>query len=80
MNILNFVNAEPKTIFAPQWNYVIFEADISKLIDLEKLKNIILEKGHEIVKKYNFTSDWGTGLGDQSLTSRSNSYNLMACG
>jgi hypothetical protein len=77
MNILNFVNAEPKTIFAPQWNYVIFEADISKLVDLEKLKKTILEREHEIVKKYKFTSDWGTGLGQDSMTSRSDSYNVI---
>lgn len=77
MNILNFVNDPPKTIFAPRWNYVIFEGDISKMIKLSSLKTAILNNEKNIVNQYSFTSDWGTGLGEHSMTSRSDSYNLL---
>jgi len=77
MNILNFVNDLPKTIFAPQWNYSIFEADISSMVDLDELKDVILTREKDIISRYNYTSDWGTGLGSTSITSRSDSYNLL---
>jgi hypothetical protein len=78
MDILNFVSKPPKTIFAPQWNYVIFEADISSFINLQELKQIILRKEKEVINNYSFSSDWGTGLGENSMTSRSDSYNLLS--
>jgi len=77
MNILNFQNPQIRTAFAPQWNYVICEDDISKDINIDLIKTTILSKEKETIEQYKYTSDWGTGLGATSMTSRSDSYNLL---
>ena len=75
MRIFNFVNDEPRTIFSPQYNYLIFECQLD--IDLTDLKNTIIAKEQEIISNNEYHHDWGTGLGQNSLTSRSDSYNIM---
>ena len=74
MKIYNF-KCETFTPFAPYWDYFVGEK-ISKL-DYSDLKEEILRKEKEIVSKYEYEHDWGTGLGKQSLTARSNRYNLL---
>jgi len=74
MRIIQFESNNPKTIFAPEWNFSIYENTID---DLDGIKNIILEKEKEIILKYPYVHDWNTGLGEDSLTSRSNHYNLL---
>lgn len=78
MDIINFKSKPPKTIFAPQWDYVIFEGDISNLIEISALRQAVLDNEKSVIDKYKFTSDWGTGLGETSMTSRSDSYNLLS--
>lgn len=77
MEIINFKNPINKTPFAPTWDYYICVEDISKNINIESLKSIILDKEQEIINTYDFVHDWNTGLGSNSLTSRSNYYNLL---
>ena len=74
MKIYNF-KCEQYTPFAPYWNYFVGEK-ISKL-DYSDLKEEILRKEQEIISKFKYENDWGTGLGKQSLTARSNRYNLL---
>lgn len=77
MGILRFLNHPQKTLFAPQWDYVIFESNILNEIDLFTLRDTILKNENDVISKYKFTDDWGTGLGENSMTSRSDSYNLL---
>ena len=74
MKIYNF-QCETFTPFAPLWDYVMGEK-LSK-VDYYNLKEEILQKEKEIISKYEFENDWGTGLGKRSLTARSNRYNLF---
>ena len=74
MKIYNF-KCDTFTPFAPHWDYYVGEK-VSKL-DYFDLKEEILNKEQEIISKYEYENDWGTGLGKRSLTARSNRYNLL---
>ena len=74
MKIYNF-KCETYTPFAPYWDYFVGEK-ISKL-DYSDLKEEILRKEQDIISKFEYENDWGTGLGKRSLTARSNRYNLL---
>jgi len=77
MNILHFQNPPQKTVFAPVWNYYVCEDNIKHLIDIEKYKQMILKKEKDIILNNSYTHDWGTGLGNNSMTSRSDSFNVL---
>jgi hypothetical protein len=77
MAIKIFSSDRPMTPFAPTWNYSILEKDISNIIDIEKYKNLILKLEKKVIEEYPFTSDWSTGLGEDSMTSRSDNFNLL---
>lgn len=77
MDIINFKNPPNKTPFAPTWDYYICENNIAKNVNVNKLKNLIIDKEKEIINQYEYLHDWNTGLGENSLTSRSNNYNLL---
>lgn len=74
MKIYNF-KCDTFTPFAPHWDYYVGEK-VSK-VDFFDLKEEILNKEQEIISKYEYENDWGTGLGKRSLTARSNRYNLL---
>ena len=74
MKIYNF-NCETFTPFAPVWDYVMGEK-ISQ-VDYSYLKKEILQREQDIIKKYAYEHDNNTGLGKNSLTSRSKDYNLL---
>jgi len=70
----------PKTPFAPEWSWVMGE-DYIKDIDFKKIAEIILSKEKKIIKDNPpnslYFSDGGTGLGEDSLTSRYRSFNVF---
>ena len=66
--IFNF-SRQPDTPFAPTWNYYLAEGEVT--FDTQDLKNEILFKEEKIISSYEYVSDWGTKLGPNSLTSRS---------
>ena len=74
MKIYNF-QCETFTPFAPLWDYVMGEK-LSK-VDYYNLKEEILQKEKDIIGKYDYKHDNNTGLGKNSLTSRSKDYNLL---
>jgi len=90
MQIVQLTNNQVNTPFAPTWNYFLMEAEDSidqKTID--EFKIFILDSEKKIInkfeqnyssynKEYNITFDGDTGLGPESLTSRSPFYNLFA--
>ena len=74
MKIYNF-KCDTFTPFAPHWDYYVGEK-VSR-VDFFDLKEEILNKEQDIISKFKYEHDWGTGLGKSSLTARSNCYNLL---
>ena len=74
MRVIQFESNQAKTIFAPEWNFFIYE---NTICGIDHIKDIILQKEKEIINQYPYLHDWNTGLGENSLTSRSNYYNLL---
>ena len=75
MKLIRFTSGQTYTPFAAAWEYFFCEEDLK--IPLEELKKEILDKEKGIIEKYEFEDDWGTKLGAESLTARSNKYNLL---
>lgn len=72
--IIRFASEE-FTPFAPYWDYMIAEGQT--YINFAPIIKEILDKEKEIINRYEYEDDWGTKLGPNSLTSRSNRYNLL---
>jgi len=74
---MNFYNFEPdrKTIFSPKFQIIILEDIIQE--DFSLLIQDILSNETKIIESNVYENDWGTGLGKNSLTSRSSNYNLL---
>ena len=75
MKILRFTSGDTYTPFAPYWDYFICEDSIDG--SLAGLQNEIMWQEKKIISATEFEDDWGTQLGPNSLTSRSNTYNLL---
>ncbi len=75
MKLIRFTSGDTYTFFAPRWEYYVWETEVD--FDLSMLKNEIFWQEHRIIEHYPFEDDWGTKLGPNSLTSRSNKYNLL---
>lgn len=73
MKIISFENETPKTKFAPVFNYYFYE----NVVDIKNIKELIISKEQEVIDSYPYTNDWNTGLGEKSMTSRSNCYNIL---
>tara|TARA_B100000902_G_C27008691_1_gene763624 strand:+ start:50 stop:781 length:732 start_codon:yes stop_codon:yes gene_type:complete len=71
-----FRSPEPLTPFTAFWQYFIGERILSK-INCDRLKEFLLSKQEEILEIKDDLNDGGTGLGNQSTTSRWLSYNVF---
>ena len=76
INYIHFVNEKLKSPFAPTWNYFIAEKLLSN-IQCTRLKNYLLSKQQEVFAIKNNLDDCGTGLGNETTTARSGSYNIF---
>lgn len=86
MKFYNFKSNDPKTPFAPIYDYVLGEDHIG-IHDVQyynNLKELILKKEKQILEETEPTrtvgtdnTDGYTGLGDNSLTSRFASFNVL---
>jgi len=80
-HIVRFQNSPVETPFAPEWNYVLFEGQITD-VDFTKVANYILHKEEEIlnlpltIREGKF-SDGYTGLGENSTTARFDQFNVL---
>jgi len=74
MKIYKF-GCEQFTPFAPHWDYLVAEKQTAS--DYSPLKDEILQREKDIIAQFEYEHDWGTGLGKNSLTARSNKYNLL---
>lgn len=85
--IHKFENSILKNPFNPTYRYFIFEDNFKNKLKIDSLKSFILKNEKKIIKKYQNNYDdfvkksqWvdgQTGLGKNSLTSRSPFYNLL---
>ena len=75
MKIIRFTSGETYTPFAAAWEYYFCEDDLK--ISLTQIKKEILDREKSIIEENEFEDDWGTKLGAESLTARSNKYNLL---
>jgi|TARA_E500000305_G_scaffold98353_1_gene89865 hypothetical protein len=76
MKFFDFKNDKPQTAFAPTWRYKFGEVDL-KDISFDKISDIILNKEKEIIESHPSCGDGNTGLGNDSLTSRHNFFNVL---
>jgi len=81
MTIVLFKSEPRQTPFAPEWQYILAETEITG-VDFTKIKDIVLSKEKDIISKYQLNKskvniDGYTGLGPNSLTSRYDSYNCL---
>ena len=76
---INIRDYEIKTYsdLVPNFNYKIYEANISNDFDFVYLKDYCLKLEQEIISKYPSGLDGNTKLGDKSLTSRYTFYSLF---
>ena len=74
--IHTFTNKLHQNIFNQNYKYFIFEKNYSSQVKPAKLATFILKKEKNIINKTGW-QDGGTGLGVNSLTSRSPLYNLV---
>ena len=82
MELIKFKSEEPKTAFAPIWDYSIGEDFLIKDSTYwSDIKNIVLQKEKEIINLTNVKTfekrDGYTGLGIKSLTSRFQHFNVL---
>ena len=75
MKIIRFTSGETYTPSAAAWEYYFCEDDLK--ISLTQIKKEILDREKSIIEENEFEDDWGTKLGAESLTARSNKYNLL---
>ena len=76
--IYSFASENPKTAFAPTWNYFFIEEETNN-INTKALTNFLLKK-EKILLKIPFDpkdNDGYTGLGKKQVTSRHMKYNLF---
>ncbi len=71
--VILFESDEPKTIFAPTYRWHMYEGEVQ----VKDIRDTILKRENEIINTHEYESDWNTGLGKDSMTSRSSSYNLL---
>jgi hypothetical protein len=78
--IINFKSKPKNNFFAPEWNYYIIE-DLVENINFKSLSKFLLKKEKELLKITNPSNkksvDGYTGLGENSITSRYNSFNVF---
>ena len=75
MKIIRFTSGETYTPFAAAWEYFFCEDVLT--VSLDEVKKEILDREKSIIEEHEFEDDWGTKLGANSLTARSNKYNLL---
>ena len=71
--VIQFENEEPKTIFAPTYKFYVYEGEVK----VRDIRDTILSKEKDVINSHQYESDWNTGFGKDSMTSRSSSYNLL---
>jgi hypothetical protein len=78
MMIHKMVSADPITEYAPTWNFSFGSAHWSDAdAKIDSIKNWLVSNEQRIIEQYPLYFDGGTGLGNNSVTSRFGQYNLF---
>ena len=75
MKIYNFHNGKLRNNFNPQYSFYLAEDSLD--LNTDTMAQLLLNKEKEFLNKYPSFTDGGTGLGNQSITSRFYYYNLL---
>lgn len=75
MIIYDYKTEKKASPMAPNFSFKMAEDIIH--VDLNKFKSFFLNKEKELLNEYDACNDGGTGLGDNSITSRYANYNLL---
>lgn len=78
MSIVRIKSFHPLTEFAPSWNIPLWLTNWTDHEHVDSMKKWILENEEDILKKYEYTSTGGTGLGKDHITTRFGKYNLLS--
>jgi hypothetical protein len=77
MNFFRIKSDLPLTVYAPQWNYLIGDAQWADNTKIDKIRQWLIDNEDYIKQNYQQTHDGLTGLGPDSVTARFGSYNLF---
>jgi hypothetical protein len=79
MKTINLKSNDPQTVFAPSWSWFLGESVIPQLTDqmYHDIGCLVLNKEKEILNQFQGTNDGYTGLGENSLTSRFENFNVF---
>lgn len=77
MYIYKIKSELPLTEYAPTWNISIGRATWTETDKIDSIRKWLIANEERIIKSYPVFNDGGTGLGDDSVTSRSRRYNLF---
>lgn len=81
MNIIRFKSLHPKTEFSPEWDIPLYVSQWKEADKINKIKNFLINKEEEVLSLPIGTSaaygDGRTGLGLNSVTSKSGIYSLF---
>jgi len=77
MQIQRLKSGFPLSEYAPTWNFPIGIDAWNDLEKVDKIREWLLVKEEQILNEYPSNNDHGTGLGYESVTSRSGQYNLF---
>lgn len=76
--IYKMASMKPLTKYAPSWDFSIGLTQWKDSRDqINIIKNWLLDNEQRIINEYSVNFDGGTGLGDDSVTSRFGRYNLF---
>lgn len=77
--ILAHYSKPRNNLFAPEWLYIFYEAELNDKKLIDEIKDIILIKEKQIIKQFpELNNDGGTGLGPNSLTSKFLGFNVFS--
>lgn len=77
--ILAHYSKPRNNLFAPEWLYIFYEAELNDKKLIDDIKDIILTKEKQIIKQFpELNNDGGTGLGSNSLTSKFLGFNVFS--
>jgi len=76
-NLILVRSLDPLNELAPSWSFNLWMYHLTDKVFLLELKTFLLENKSKIIKNFKSYNDGGTGLGNDTTTSRYNTFNLF---
>ena len=77
MSIIRLKSLHPETEYAPQWNIPLYQSEWNEFQKLDTIRDALLRNEQKFIDDLEYHQDGGTGLGENSVTSRFGRYNLF---